>query len=602
VNDWEQVDYSGVVASGLGRSVRTSNLRMSPTSKFPLSLAGPVAVCVLTGAAVFQFFGNATRGYIDTASTFVWWGTQWFDPASELEHGPLVLMVAVWLFWRNLRREREREQVDVGSGEPREEGRGWTGVGVSGRACAAMCVGLGLHVCGYAIQQTRVSIVALLVFAWGVLALAGGKRWGRAAVFPLGFLLLALPAGFLDALGVGFYLRLGVTESVHALANAVGLEVIRNGTQLFAPDGQYQYDVAAACSGIRSFMAIVALSLLVAYLNFRSIWARGLLVMASLPFVFLGNMVRVGLVVLVGEWRGHEAGEKLHAWSGFVVFVVVLGLLLLLVAGMRRWGVAGAELSAAADQPAQTDGGDFIEGSRLGSARGRWLTSLAVVIVAGCVVWGAVRLERLPVGEAAGVRLDAAGVNPVELPEFLGAVWMGRPADVTAVERETLPPDTGYSRKNYVRLGRSQEQVFFSIVLSGRDRTSIHRPELCLIGQGWTIRASEQRTMRLDGQEEMAVTLLRIERETVRADGARVIVPAFFAYWFAGNDRVTATHRGMLLRGAIDRVRRGRADRWAYVVAQTLADDGEKAAWARLEAVAGQVWVEARTRKMDHEP
>ncbi len=581
---------------------------------------GAVGVCALAGFLVFQFFGNATRGYIDTSSVFVWWGTQWFDAASELEHAPLVVMVAVWLFWRNVRGascepriEDRGERIADGNGQKIEGGGlGWVAGGV-------MCGGLGLHLAGYAVQQTRVSVVALLIFVWGLLALAGGKKWARAAVFPLGFLLLALPAGFLDALGVGFYLRLWVTESVYWIANAMGVEVVRNGTQLFAPDGRYQYDVAAACSGIRSLMAIVALALLVAYLNFRSVWARALVVASSLPAVFLGNLVRVLMVVLVGEWRGHAAGEWLHAWSGFVVFAVVLGLLLGLVAAMKseRGRVKGEREEAEVSR-------EEAEGEKEGGWRGMvresplsgWVCAGIVGVVAAGVVVLTMRLDRLPVRSLAGVTLEASGGNPAELPDFVEGRWAGRAEAVTAVEREMLPPDTGYSRKTYARLGNAQEQVFFSIVLSGRDRTSIHRPELCLVGQGWTIRGSERRELRLagagrgataaggvghaasgkrDGEAEtIAVTLLRIEREAVGADGTRVRVPAFFVYWFAGSDVVVATHRGMLLRGAMDRLRNGRADRWAYVVAQTLSVDGEEAAWGRIEEVAGRVWLEAR--------
>jgi exosortase len=578
-------------------SLATSHPHVRPAQKFPLSLAGPVALCAGAAFVVFQFFGNATRGYIDTASVFLWWGAQWFDPASELEHGPLVLGVAVWLFWRNLRN---------GNTCGATEGAFSSSVPAGDRcavwaAAAAMLGGLALHLAGYAVQQTRVSILALLMFSWGVLMLAGGGRWGRAAVFPLGFLLLAVPAGFLDALGVGFYLRLGVTESVRVLAQAAGIDVIRNGTQLFAPDGQYQYDVAAACSGIRSLTAIVALALIVAYLNFRSFWVRGVVVLASLPAVFLGNVLRVALVVAVGEWRGHAAGERLHAWSGFLVFAVVLGLLLALVAMLRRLGAAGVpdgSEGSAGSEHAETDAvGGAAESPGIKPARSRWLAGVAVLAAAGGVVVGAVRLERLPVAVEAGVRLDEAGVDPAELPEFLGSAWVGRPAEVTAVERETLPPDTGYSRKNYMRLGNAREQVFFSIVLSGRDRSSIHRPELCLIGQGWTLRSAEQRLLRTADGEEVAVSLLRIEREAVKPDGTRVVVPAFFAYWFAGHEAQVATHRGMLWRGAVNRVTRGRADRWAYVVVQTLADDGEAAAWARLQEVAGQVWPAVRGKK-----
>ena len=53
-------------------------------------------VCAVAGMAVWQFFGNANRGYIDTASLFYWWGFQWFNPDSEAEHGILILAIAGW--------------------------------------------------------------------------------------------------------------------------------------------------------------------------------------------------------------------------------------------------------------------------------------------------------------------------------------------------------------------------------------------------------------------------------------------------------------------------------------------------------------------------
>ena len=58
--------------------------------------------CAAVGILLFQFFGNSGRGYIDTASLFYWWIYQWNDPASETQHGWLILGLSAWLFWRNL--------------------------------------------------------------------------------------------------------------------------------------------------------------------------------------------------------------------------------------------------------------------------------------------------------------------------------------------------------------------------------------------------------------------------------------------------------------------------------------------------------------------
>src|SRR4051812_40104164 len=59
--------------------------------------------CAAAGLVLFQFFGNAARGWVHTASLFWWWASQWFDPGAEGEHGPIVVLVSAWLLWRNLK-------------------------------------------------------------------------------------------------------------------------------------------------------------------------------------------------------------------------------------------------------------------------------------------------------------------------------------------------------------------------------------------------------------------------------------------------------------------------------------------------------------------
>jgi len=155
------------------------------------------------------------------------------------------------------------------------------------------------------------------------------------------------------------------------------------------------------------------------------------------------------------------------------------------------------------------------------------------------------------------------------------------------VEREVLPPDTGFSRKNYVLLHNLNVRVFLSIVLSGRDRTSIHRPEICLVGQGWTITGRTQhRFTRPDvSGAPVPATVLRIEHEFTTPRGEKVKVPALFAYWFVGADRIVASHWERILYTSLDRLRHLQTHRWAYVVVQTIATDGEAAALARMQAI-----------------
>jgi EpsI family protein len=426
------------------------------------------------------------------------------------------------------------------------------------------------------VQQTRLSILAFLLFTWGVLALGGGRRWGRAAAFPLGFMVFALPLNMLDT--AGFFLRVGVTDVAYHASRLLGLDVIRNGTQLLSPDGSYNYDVAAACSGVRSLMALAALTVLLGYLGFRAWWARALIGLLVFPYAFVGNVVRIFAIIVAAEWQGQRAGTIVHEWFGFLIFVIVLGLVQATIWLLGKWRPDAVTPPAAPAAPA-ADAGNVL------SYKPAWGVAVAVGLAAAGAAWATTRLDAAQVSPRTGVRLAANGTDPAPLPNYLGLDWAGQASPVTPVEREILPEDTGFSRKNYVSLHDRNQQVFVSIVLSGRDRTSIHRPELCLVGQGWTIRGAEPRSFAAPGGARFPATLLRIDREATTRRGEKVVVPALLAYWFVGADRIVASHWERMLYSAADRLRHLQTHRWAYVVVQTHALDGEAAALARMQEV-----------------
>jgi EpsI family protein len=218
------------------------------------------------------------------------------------------------------------------------------------------------------------------------------------------------------------------------------------------------------------------------------------------------------------------------------------------------------------------------------------LIAVAVVLAAVSVGGTANRLDALQVRPAVGIATAANGRDPADLPSFLAGGWLGEDVPVSAVEREILPPDTGFARKNYVWLHDRARQVFVSIVLSGRDRTSIHRPELCLVGQGWTILGRFDHNFEYPGpgHGQVPATVLRVRREVAVPKGGRVAVPSLVAYWFVGRNRVVAGHWARMWWSAVDRLEHWQGSRWAYVVVQTTALDGEAAALARLQTVLDQ--------------
>ena len=548
-------------------------------------------VCAAAGLVVFQFFGNATRGYVDTPSVFWWWISQWLNPQAESEHGWLVLALSGWLLWHNLKSSPPGPTVTSAptSTPPAETVGGALRPEPLWPAALAMAAALALHAAGFAAQFTRASIVAALLFTWGVLRLAGGRRWGAAAVFPLGFMLFAIPVSVLDE--VGLPLRLWVVAAGDWIAHAAGIDVVRSGTQLLAPDGRYNYDVAAACSGVRSLLALAALAVLLGYLSFRSGWRRLVVALVCLPLVYLGNVARIVAIVFAAEWGGSVWGDRAHAVMGWGVFAIVLGGVLATVALLQRLRPEPvAPVAPVAATETTTTGSS--------TATALYFTAASITALALTEMVFLSALRRLPAQGAAGIVLAADGVAPVELPAFIGLDWAGRRTEVTAIERAVLPPDTGFSRKLYVSLADTRQQVLLSIVLSGRDRSSIHRPELCLVGQGWTITGKTEHrfsvlTPSLAREALVAsaapaagfpATILRVRRDVPTPRGA-VTVPSLVAYWFVNADAVVATHPQRVFRDMWNRLAHGRIDRWAYVLLQVDATDGEPAALARMQAI-----------------
>lgn len=101
------------------------------------------------------------------------------------------------------------------------------------------------------------------------------------------------------------------------------------------PTGHYLYDVAAACSGIRSLFATFAVAIIYAMLCFRAWWKRGLLIASALPLAVFGNIVRMLSIIIAAEIWGQEAGNYVHEGGPFGVISLLpyaaafAGLLLL---------------------------------------------------------------------------------------------------------------------------------------------------------------------------------------------------------------------------------------------------------------------------------
>lgn len=166
----------------------------------------------------------------------------------------------------------------------------------------------------------------------------------------------------------------------------------------------------------------------------------------------------------------------------------------------------------------------------------------------------------------------------LEIPKSL-AGWQCQPVPESKAERDTLAPDTNFSKafcqrekpgkRSFFQTDVTHQQADISIVLSGYDlANSIHRPERCMPAQGHLIHSSEKRQVEVNGHGVFPVRRLLSTKEQVK-DGRLTTHDCVTYYFFVGHDRIIEDHTRRTLFDVSDRMFKGQAQRWAYVSVST---------------------------------
>jgi hypothetical protein len=151
----------------------------------------------------------------------------------------------------------------------------------------------------------------------------------------------------------------------------------------------------------------------------------------------------------------------------------------------------------------------------------------------------------------------------------------------------TLPADTSYGMARYRAEDGFETQV--TVVLMGRDRTSLHKPQFCLTGAGWNIdnAASSEETIRIDkpGAYDLPVVKLITTRQ-FQQDGQAVTARGIYVYWFVADNAISASVTGFerMWWMGMHLFKTGELQRWAYVSCFSVCAPGqEDAAYARMK-------------------
>lgn len=250
---------------------------------------------------LFEFLGNSTFGYLDTPSLLKWMYILGSAKSAEGETDDNQMLIAplvvIGLFWWK-RKELLRQPMAMS----------WQGL-------LLVALGLLLHIVGYRVQQPRISIIAMFTGIYGLMGLAWGPKFLRASFFPFFLFIFCVPFGTLSEF-ITVPSRHIVSKIVEVIANSaphfMNLRIIRQGTQLVDPDGHFQFEVAAACGGIRSLIVTIMLAIVFGFTVFRSAWKRIVLIAMAFPLAIAGNVLRLMVVIMASKWRSREFGMWVH--------------------------------------------------------------------------------------------------------------------------------------------------------------------------------------------------------------------------------------------------------------------------------------------------
>ncbi len=237
--------------------------------------------------------------------------------SDDFSHGFAVPFLTAWLLWRR------RAEIRSSPIEPAPIG------------ALLLAAGVGMYLLGVAGTEFMIQRSSLVPVVGGWVLLLWGKERARPCVFPIVFLLFMIPPPALVWGAVSLPLQLFASKASVGILHAAGVELVRQGNVIHLE--ACSLEVAQACSGLRSLVALLAMGALFAE---GSVLGGGrpieklpriALFLAAVPVAVGVNTLRVAGTALAASRFGPGATTGWpHELAGAAMFLFALLTLLAL--------------------------------------------------------------------------------------------------------------------------------------------------------------------------------------------------------------------------------------------------------------------------------
>ena len=403
----------------------------------------------------------------------------WSTP--EYSHGPLIPMISLYLFLREL-----RDRPALHPAPPRNRAPG----------LLAILLALAIGVAGNLMRIPDIVTYAFILWCMGVMLTGFGWAEGRRHWAPVLHLIFMLPLPQFLYWKLTIFLQLVSSELGVWFIGLAGVPVFLEGNVIDL--GIYKLQVAEACSGLRYLFPILSFSYLTAILYRGPFWHRAALFLMAAPLTVFMNAFRIGVIgILVDRFGIAQAEGFLHFFEGWAVFLTCVAILFGVAMLLQRLTPAPKGLSETIDLDFQGLWPQLRRILGLAPAAG---IALAVLLSAG------VSLAFVTVPRAEHQEMPRSAFR--SFPRAFGA-WEGVqiPLD-PEIERVLAASD--YANVTYSTPGEALPVNFFAAWYANQtDGAGIHSPEVCLPVGGWEIFSLDRKTVDFPGTAYGSFTLNR---------------------------------------------------------------------------------------------
>jgi exosortase D (VPLPA-CTERM-specific) len=478
---------------------------------------------------------------------------------AEYSHGPLIPLISLYLFLRELRRDTEAGIRPTPEAEMRR-----------GPGIALLVFALAIAVLGNLVNIPDIVTYGFILWTGAVVLLAMGWERGRRHWAPVLHLIFMLPLPQFVYWQLTIFLQLVSSQLGVWFVSLAGVPVYLEGNIIDL--GVYKLQVAEACSGLRYLFPILSFTYLFAILYRGPFWHKVVLFLLAAPLTVFMNAFRIGVIgVMVNSYGIAHAEGFLHFFEGWVIFGACVAILFLIAMGLQRLTRDPRPLSETLDLDTRGFAPQMARILTVTPGRGMVAAALLSAAVGTAFVL-------VPPPE----RVEPARDPFLLFPHNIGA-WSGVSERLEPAVERVLGADD-YINATFLAPGEAAGvNVFAAWYRSQTDGAGLHSPEVCLPVGGWEVFSIRPVTIEMPGT---VYGSFAVNRAVIEKGLSRQIV----YYWFEQRGRRMTNDYAAKFTVVWDSLTRGRSDgALVRFVTPIASGESEAEAEARMQRLMAEV-------------